>query len=71
MEYIAKALEYLEKCEIESPYNNVVDIKQAKRALQIVELEHKIEDAKQLHKYDDMEDYKKEIKEIMTHIQDV
>ena len=71
MEYIAKALEYLEKCEMESPYNNVVDIKQAKRALQIVELEHKIEDAKQLHRYDDMEDYKNQIKEIMSHIQDV
>jgi hypothetical protein len=41
MEYIAKAIEYLEKCELESPYKNVVDIEQAKTALQIVELEHK------------------------------
>ena len=55
MEYIAKAMEYLEKCELESPYKNVVSIEQAKTALQIVELEHKIEEARQLHHYEDME----------------
>jgi hypothetical protein len=49
MEYLKKAMEYLEKCELESPYANAVDIDSAKIALQIVELEHEIEDAKQLH----------------------
>jgi len=60
MEYIAKAMEYLEKCELESPYKNVVSLEQAKIALQIVELEHKIEEARQLHHYEDMEQLKKE-----------
>ncbi|MDZ7607240.1 MAG: hypothetical protein U5K79_17030 [Cyclobacteriaceae bacterium] len=58
MEYIAKAIEYLEKCELESPYKNVVSLEQAKIALQIVELEHKIEEARQLHHYEDMEQLK-------------
>ena len=58
MEYIAKAMEYLEKCELESPYKNVVSLEQAKIALQIVELEHKIEEARQLHHYEDMEQLK-------------
>lgn len=57
-------MEYLEKCELESPYKNVVDINNAKIALQIVELEHKIEEAKQLHHYDDMEELKKELEEL-------
>jgi hypothetical protein len=61
IEYLAKAMEYLEKCELESPYKNVVDINNAKVALQMVELEHKIEEAKQLHHFDDMEKYKKEL----------
>ena len=69
LEYIQKAMEYLEKCEMESPYNNVVDIEQAKRAIQIVELEHKAEEAKQLHHYEDMEDYKKQIKDLMNKVQ--
>jgi hypothetical protein len=55
LEYLAKAMEYLEKCELESPYKNAVDVASAKRALEIVELEHKIEEAKQLHHLDDME----------------
>jgi hypothetical protein len=46
MAYLAKAMEYLEKCELESPYKNAVDIENAKRALQLVELEHKIEEAR-------------------------
>jgi len=61
IEYLSKAMEYLEKCELESPYKNVVDINNARVALQMVELEHKIEEAKQLHHYDDMEKYKKEL----------
>lgn len=69
MEYIAKAVEYLEKCEIESPYKNVVDIEQAKRALQIVELEHKIEEARQLHRYEDVEEYKVQLDNLMARIQ--
>jgi hypothetical protein len=69
MEYIAKAVEYLERCELESPYKNVVDIEQAKRALQIVELEHKIEEARQLHHFEDMEEYKKEVEKLMEMIQ--
>ena len=59
MEYLKKAQEYLEKCELESPYANAVDIESAKLALQIVELEHEIEDAKQLHHLEDMEELKK------------
>ena len=69
MEYIAKAIEYLEKCEIESPYKNVVDLEQAKTALQIVELEHKIEEARQLHHYEDMEEMKVELESLMKKIQ--
>ena len=37
IEYLAKAIEYLEKCEMESPYRNSVDINNAKVAIQIVE----------------------------------
>ncbi len=69
LEYIAKAIEYLEKCEIESPYKNVVDIEQAKRAIQIVELEHKIEEAKQLHHYEDAEQLQKELDELAAKVQ--
>lgn len=69
MEYIAKAIEYLEKCEIESPYKNVVDIEQAKTALQIVELEHKIEEARQLHHYEDIEEMKTEMEKLMAKVQ--
>ena len=58
MEYLKKAMEYLEKCELESPYANAVDIESAKLALQIVELEHEIEDAKQLHHLEDMQELK-------------
>ena len=71
IEYLTKAMEYLDKCELESPYKNVVDIKSAKIALQIVELEHKIEDAKQLHHYDDMEKYKQELEELSSKINPV
>jgi len=66
IEYLTKAMEYLEKCELESPYKNVVDINNARVALQIVELEHKIEEAKQLHHYDDMEKFKKELEDLST-----
>ncbi len=69
MEYLAKAIQYLEKCELESPYKNVVDIEQAKRALQIVELEHKIEEARQLHHFEDMEELKKEMEKLMEKVQ--
>jgi hypothetical protein len=69
MEYIAKAIEYLEKCEIESPYKNVVDLEQAKTALQIVELEHKIEEARQLHHYEDMEEMKVDLEGLMKKVQ--
>ena len=69
MEYIAKAIEYLEKCEIESPYKNVVDIEQAKAALQIVELEHKIEEARQLHHYEDVEEFKSEMEKLIKKVQ--
>ena len=69
LEYIAKAIEYLEKCEIESPYNNVVDIEQAKRAIQIVELEHKIEEAKQLHHYEDAEQLQKDLEALAAKVQ--
>jgi hypothetical protein len=68
MEYLAKAMEYLEKCEMESPYNNSVDIENARRALQIVELEHKIEEARQLHHLDDVEKLQKERDEIFAKI---
>jgi hypothetical protein len=46
-----------------------VDIEQAKRALQIVELEHKIEEARQLHHLEDMEEYKKELDKLVDKIQ--
>jgi hypothetical protein len=68
IEYLAKAIEYLEKCEIESPYKNAVDINNAKVAIQIVELEHKIEEAKQLNHLADAEDFKKERDELLKHI---
>lgn len=61
IEYLNKALEYLEKCELASPYKNVVDVNNAKIALQMVELEHKIEDAKQLHHFEDVEELKTEL----------
>jgi hypothetical protein len=56
MEYLKKALEYLEKCEMESPYANAVDINSAKIAIEIVELEHEIEDARQLNHLQDVEE---------------
>jgi hypothetical protein len=68
MEYLAKAIEYLEKCELESPYKNAVDIENARRALQIVELEHRIEEARQLHHLDDVEKLQKERDEILAKI---
>lgn len=68
IEYLNKALEYLEKCELSSPYKNVVDINNAKIALQMVELEHKIEDAKQLHHNDDAEELKKELEKLSKQI---
>ena len=64
IEYLNKALEYLEKCELASPYKNVVDVNNAKIALQMVELEHKIEDAKQLHHFEDVEELKTELEEL-------
>ena len=69
MDYLTKAIEYLEKCELESPYKNVVDIEQAKTALQIVELEHKIEEARQLHHYEDMEEMKIKMEQLMEKVQ--
>ena len=68
IEYLAKAIEYLEKCEMESPYRNAVDINNAKVAIQIVELEHKIEEAKQLNHLADAADVKKERDELLKHI---
>lgn len=56
MEYLKKALEYLEKCELESPYANAVDIESAKVAIQIVELEHEIEEARQLNHLQDADE---------------
>ena len=56
IEYLKKAIEYLEKCELESPYSNAVDIASAKIAIEIVELEHEIEDARQLHHMEDMDE---------------
>lgn len=64
IEYLSKAIEYLEKCELESPYRNAVDINSAKIAIQIVELEHKIEYARQLNRLEDMHKYQKELNEI-------
>lgn len=60
LEYLAKAMEYLEKCEMESPYKNAVDIDNAKKAIQIVELEHKIEEAKQLNHLADADELRAE-----------
>ena len=60
IEYLAKAIEYLEKCEMESPYRNTVDINNAKVAIQIVELEHKIEEATQLNHLADAKQFKAE-----------
>ena len=68
MEYLAKAMEYLDKCELESPYRNAVDIDNAKTALQIVELEHRIEECRQLHHYEDMEELQKERDELIAKI---
>jgi len=68
IEYLAKAMEYLEKCELESPYKNAVDINNAKVAIQIVELEHKIEEAKQLNHLADAEAFQKERDELIKHI---
>ena len=68
MEYLKKAMEFLEKCELESPYANAVDIDSARIALQIVELEHEIEDARQLHHLEDMEELKKKRDELIKRI---
>lgn len=68
LEYLAKAMEYLEKCEMESPYKNAVDITSAKIAIQVVELEHKIEEAKQLNHLADADELRKERDELLKHI---
>lgn len=68
MEYLKKALEFLEKCELESPYANAVDIESAKIAVQIVELEHEIEDARQLHRLEDMEELEKKRDDLVKRI---
>lgn len=68
LEYLAKAVEYLEKCEMESPYKNAVDITSAKIAIQVVELEHKIEEAKQLNHLADAESLRAERDELLKHI---
>ena len=60
LEYLAKAMQYLEKCELESPYRNAVDISNAKVAIQIVEFEHMIEEAKQLNHMADVEKLRNE-----------
>ena len=67
-EYLAKAMQYLEKCELESPYSNAVDINNAKVAIQLVELEHKIEDAKQLNHLADADTYRAERDELLKKI---
>ena len=71
IEYLAKAIEYLEKCEIESPYRNAVDISSAKVAIQVVELEHKIEEAKQLNHLADADQFRKERDELLAKISPV
>ena len=71
IEYLAKAMEYLEKCELESPYGNAVDIKSAKVAIQLVELEHKIEDAKQLNHLADADQFRAERDELLKQINTV
>jgi hypothetical protein len=68
IEYLAKAMEYLEKCEMESPYTNAVDITNAKVAIQIVELEHKIEEAKQLNHLADADQFRAERDELLKKI---
>ena len=68
LEYLAKAVEYLEKCEMESPYKNAVDITSAKTAIQLVELEHKIEEAKQLNHLADADEFRKERDELLKKI---
>ncbi len=68
MEYLKKALEYLEKCELESPYANAVDIDSARIAIEIVELEHEIEDARQLHHNEDMDELTKKRDELVRKI---
>ena len=68
LEYLAKAMEYLEKCEMESPYKNAVDINSAKRAIQIVELEHKIEEAKQLNHLADADELRAERDKLLKEI---
>jgi hypothetical protein len=68
MEYLAKAMEYLEKAELESPYKNAVDMESAKRALQILEFEHKIEEARQQKHFKAMEQYQKERDAILERI---
>lgn len=60
MQYLAKAMKYLEKCELESPYKNSVDVESARRALQILELEHRIEEARQANHVRVMEQCMKE-----------
>ena len=71
VEYLKKALEYLEKCELESPYSNAVDIESAKIAIKIVELGHEIEDARQLHYLEDMEELKRKRDELVSKIKPV
>jgi hypothetical protein len=68
VEYLKKALEYLEKCELESPYSNSVDIESAKIAIKIVEIGHEIEDARQLHHLEDVEELKKRREELENRI---
>lgn len=68
IEYLAKAMEYLEKCELESPYSNAVDINSAKVAIQIVELEHKIEEAKQLNHLADADQFRIERNQLLEQI---
>lgn len=68
MAYLAKAMEYLEKCELESPYKNAVDIENARRALQIVELEHKIEEARLNKHTKQLETLQKKRDEILAKI---
>ena len=68
LEYLAKAMEYLEKCEMESPYKNAVDINSAKKPIQIVELGNKIEEAKQLNHLADAEELRAERDELLKQI---
>ncbi len=68
LQYLAKAIKYLEKCELESPYKNAVDVESAKRALQILELEHKIEEARHAHHTRIMEQFMKERDTLMQKV---